>query len=203
MDNTDLGIVHHVELFFCENAVIPDTNPQRCGIDTLMQCDLVISLARGSSVTLPSEVQYPQDSGMYILEVHLALVNKAGVDMNNIDVSGSGLRRYYTTSERAKKLGVIRMELGEFTIPPNRKHYEISGAMHQSCTERFFPKEGIDIVLLGGHMHFLGDQIRLDRITQDRGIKTLLEIKKWDINRQLGHVLTCIHDHENCQLLKT
>ena len=185
MDSTDFGIVHHASLFICENPAMPDTNPQRCGAATLMQCDLIVALARGSAVTLPSEVQYPQESGLYILQVHLALVNAAAIDMNNIDVSGSGLRRYYTTNERPKKLGVFRMELGEFTIPPNRKHYEISGAMHQSCTERYFPNEGIDIILLGAHMHYLGEQFRLDQITQDRGVKTLLDIKKWDFNRQL------------------
>ena len=97
-------------------------------------------MARGSAVSLPSEIHYGLRSGIYIVEVHFDLNPIAAMDVSTIDVSGSGLRAYYSSEPRSRALGVFIMEIGEFSIPPGRREYTFSFAMH------FLPEQGIDTI---------------------------------------------------------
>ena len=202
MDQSEHGILHHADLLHCKDSSSSESIIWRCGdVQLDMECDLIVALASGSSVTLPSEVHYPIEAGLYTVEVHFDLNPVAGHQMRDFVVSGSGLRAYYSMEERQMTMGLIRMEMGEFTIPPHQTEYEISAAMHSSCTEQFLPSSGIDILFFGGHMHYLGNQIRVDRISKNHVVDTLFRIKQWDFNRQFSspqslHILLNDSDFE-------
>ena len=202
VDQSEHGILHHADLLHCKESGSSESIIWQCGdIQLDMECDLIVALASGSSVTLPSEVHYPIEAGWYTVEVHFDLNPVTGHQMREFIVSGSGLRAYYSSEERQMTMGLIRMEMGEFTIPPHQREYEISAAMHSTCTERFLPPNGIDILFFGGHMHYLGRAIRVDRISKDHVIDTVFRIKQWDFNRQSSspqsvHILLSVDDFE-------
>ena len=187
VDQSEHGILHHADLLHCQDTGSSESIVWQCGdVQLDMECDLIVALSSGSSVTLPSEVHYPIEAGLYTVEVHLDLNPVAGHQLREFVVSGSGLRAHYSLEEREMTMGLIRMEIGEFTIPPHQEKFEISAAMHSSCTEHFLPSKGIDILFFGGHMHNLGRQIRVDRISKDRVVHTVFRIKQWDFNRQFS-----------------
>ena len=209
LDASDFNLVHHSEILLCKGYNDFDPSPKRCGAYNYryeMDCSLVIALAAGSSVSLPSEVYYLLEPGIYNLEIHFDLNQ---IQQNDVDVSGSGLRAHYSDIRRTHQMGLIRMELGEFFIPPNKKQHQLSFAMHSMCTQEMLPEQGIDIIFFGGHMHYLGDKIRVDRIRKPNSVQTVFEIKKWDFDRQFAYPVhytlfrgdtlrvTCTYDSSN------
>ncbi len=66
-----------------------------------------------------------------------------------MNVGGSGMRIYYTDSERDSEIGTFRLQRGEFVIPPRQSTYEVSFGMHAECTNNFLPSDGVEIVYIG------------------------------------------------------
>ena len=142
LDTTKFNLVHHSEILLCKNYEFDPTS-KRCGAYNYryeMDCTLIIALASGSSISLPSEIYYLLEAGVYNLEIHFDL---SAVNFRNIDVTGSGLRAYFSDTPRTHQMGLIRMEMGEFSIPPRQREYQLSFAMHSECTEKLLPKEGV------------------------------------------------------------
>ena len=157
-------------------------------------------------------MHYTMKQGIYILLIHYDL-NTIIHNGQDIDIAhdNSGVQVYFTDIPTTKEIGLIQLEAGEFVIPPKQSDYKISMAMHSTCTDALLPVEGIKILYIGGHMHYLGTKIRLDRI-RNGNIKTIFEIKQWDFDRQFAYPvyytlkqndtlrLSCIydsHDREN------
>ena len=185
VDSSKQGLLHHTTLQLCKGSKsFPE--PIQCGdFELTMDCDLIVGLSFGTEIVLPSEIYFPLDPGLYILEVHFDLSLAASVDTDTFDVSGSGIRTFYTLKKREKAAGVFRMEFRELRVPPQQKKYELVGAVHSEFSRQFLPRQGVDILFIGGHMHYLGDSMHLDRITENGIVETIFKIKKWDRDRQL------------------
>ena len=185
VDSSKQGLLHHTTLQLCK-GIESFPEPIRCGdFELTMECDLIFGLTFGTTVVMPSKIHFPLDPGVYIVEVHFDLSLATSGDSDTFDVSGSGIRTFYTLKEREKAASTLRMESRELRIPPQRKKYEVVGAVHSDFSRHFLPSEGVDILFIGPHMHYLGDSMRIDRITENGIVETLLEIKKWDRYRQL------------------
>ena len=53
------------------------------------------------------------------------------------------------------------------------------------CTKNALPLNGIDVIYMGGHMHFAGDHMKVDRIRGDQ-VETIYSLRKWDFDRQFA-----------------
>lgn len=195
MDGSNQGLLHHTTLQLCK-GMESLSEPIQCGdFELTMECDLIIGLSFGTEIVMPSEIYYSLDPGLYVVEVHFDLSLVASVNTNTFDVSGSGIRTFYSLGEREREMGILRMEFRELNIPPQQKSYELVGAVHSDYSRHFLPVEGVDILFIGAHMHYLGDNVRIDRITENGIVETIFEIKKWDRDRQFS-TLCSIHSVE-------
>ena len=206
IDENGFNLVHHAELLYCDTSLLTDgvnSNAVECGTGDGydMTCNLQFVLAASTSINLPSTMYYNLESGIYLLEVHYDLLDdyNNGYDYTFQD-NESGMRIYTTgenndDNDRQSEIGILRMLVDEnynYYIPPNKKLYEIAFAMHSSCINYYFPDDGIDIILIGGHMHYNGVKIRVDRIRLGAGgknneIVTIFELNHWDFDRQFAH----------------
>ena len=193
LDGSNYGIVHHVILFECEDSTVPNPESEalRCGFDgyqTEMTCGrrMVTGSAATTPFTLPSEIYFALETGIYLMEVHFDLTLLNHLDLGDIDVSGSGLRTYYTSKQRETDLAWLQLILTDFAIPPNTDSYKISGALYSGCSEMYLPDEGIDILYILGHAHFLGRELQLDKVSRDGVLETLYQSKHYDFDRQLS-----------------
>ena len=55
------------------------------------------------------------------------------------------------------------MITGEFEILPKGSNFEVSFAMHSECSNRCIPKQGVDVLFIYDHMHYLEESITMDR----------------------------------------
>ena len=209
IDENGRNLVHHATLFNCdashlaEGRVTWNTNAVECGAGDgyEMTCPLTFVLAGSTSINLPSTMYYNLQPGIYILEVHYDLLDDYNNGQNYIFQDNASGMRVYTTGEnndnndRQNEVSILRMLVDEnynYFIPPNKKLYEIAFAMHSSCINYYFPDDGIDMILIGGHMHYTGAKVRVDRIRYGGGgknneIVTIFELNHWDFDRQFAH----------------
>ena len=193
MDGSGRGLAHHVVLYQCDDTAVPIYETIRCGTEykwTEMSCRMFMGSPSNDPFSLPSEIYYPLKAGIYLLEVHFDLSLVRNLDVGYFDVSGSGLRTYYTSEMRKFAIASLGVGLSDFSIPPKTERYEISGALYSGCTEHYFPEDGIDLLYILGHAHYLGREIRLDKISENGVVQTLYETKHYDFDRQLsGHLM--------------
>ena len=189
IDTTSQNIVHHIGLLSCpEEAVTFNSDVFPCSRENFqltMECKPIIFLAAGSSAIYPSQIHQLIPKGLYILEIHFDLPNV--IDNTPIDVKGSGIRAIVSNTPRNKELSIIRLEVGDFEIPPKHSNFVISFAMHNGCIKKYIPENGADILFIAGHMHYLGESISLDRIRYPNKLENIFTIKKWDFDRQFAY----------------
>ena len=133
LDTSNFNLVHHAEILLCQGQQGTETEPRRCGAYNYryeMECALIVALASGTEVNFPYAVHYLLEPGVYNVEVHFDLFPVATLDQSTFGVSGSGLRAYLEPEPRAMSMSILRMEVGEFSIPPNLNEYHLSFAMH-------------------------------------------------------------------------
>ena len=188
LDTTVQKVLHHVNLFICNDMTLYDPNPFKCGKNDdnyllRMDCQIVMALAVGSSTSLPSEIHHLIQKGIYLIEIHFDLINIADNYYQDINIKGSGIR-LYPDSPRQKSISIIEMIGGQFQIPPKQSNYDISFAMHSGCTNKYIPNQGVDILFIAGHMHYLGETISLERIRYPNKVEEIFKIKQWDFDRQ-------------------
>ena len=189
LDTSNYGILHHVVLYQCDDTAVPKSGSFRCGpghYQAEMTCQMLMGSASSESEILPSEIYLPLEIGIYFIEVHFDLILLNMLDLGDIDVSGSGLRAYYSSVQRQSALGLAGMRLIDFAIPPHTDSQVISGALHSGCTAMWLPDEGIDILFIVVHAHYLGREIRVDKISRNGVLETLYETKHYDFDRQLS-----------------
>eukprot|EP01084_Bolivina_argentea_P190843 327845_1 len=180
LDATEYKILHHVTLSSSKTLIF-NPNPHRCGyiydLSIEMEDVSFMSLAVGSTITIPSKAHYLMDKSLYNLEMHFDLIGVSDT-INDFNLDGCGIRLYYVDEPREKAMGVIRIEGSEFQIPPHQEQYELSFAMHSECTNKLLPVNGVDIVFIGGHMHLTGSSIKLDRIRYPNEVSTIYKLKQ-------------------------
>ena len=214
IDENGLNLVHHAELLHCDKSTLEEAGTQPIGWNTPafecgtedgveMKCNLQFPLTASTTINLPSTMYYSLESGIYLLEVHYDLLDDYNAGNNFVFQDfESGIRIYTTTEddnddERENEVGILRLLVDEnynYYIPSGKKSYEVSFAVHSSCTNYYFPDNGIDIILIGGHMHYTGTKLRVDRIRYGDGkngknneIVTIFELNHWDFDRQFAH----------------
>ena len=205
IDGTNNNIVHHLQFLQCDDTMgIELINNQQqeahyCALGTefdyTMSCRLKFSLTRSTSITLPPTMYYNIEPGIYMVEIHYDVYDYAAQDYKYID-SSSGVRLHTIKNEennRANEISVFKINVDDtkkYSIPSNKKEYQVSMAMNSDCINNFLPDDGIDIVLIGGHMHYLGTRLKLERIRhgpQNNQIVTIFELNHWDFDRQFAH----------------
>ena len=96
-----------------------------------MECQLLLTIAKGSTTAFPSSAHYLFQPGTYYMEVHFDFALDADLlNVHEIDAEGIGIRLFYEEEPRAHQIGLITFEGVEFEVPPKRRDYEISFAMH-------------------------------------------------------------------------
>ncbi|XP_055593234.1 MOXD1 homolog 2-like [Uranotaenia lowii] len=82
-------------------------------------------------------------------------------------VDNSGLKLYYTSELRNFDAGVLSVGLDpnwRHIIPPGQKKVVSEGHCIGACTERGFPREGINIFAVMTRTHLIGRQVKLRQI---------------------------------------
>ena len=106
LDTTVSKVMHHAVLHKCENAEF-DPTPKQCtsGVDYRfdMECEIVMIAASSTSWSFQSEIFYLLEPGIYNLEIHFDLATVPA--RSDVQVTGSGLRAYYSDTPRARQLG--------------------------------------------------------------------------------------------------
>ncbi|XP_055626801.1 MOXD1 homolog 2-like [Toxorhynchites rutilus septentrionalis] len=137
----------------------------------LLTCNSIVAAwSRGSEgFTFPLEAGYPLDSyqaRFYMMETHYM-----GFQSNSIDLrprmDNSGLRLYYTTILRKHDAGVLSVGIQpnwRHIIPPGQERVVSEGHCIEECTQRAFPRPGINIFAVMMQTSHMGKQVRLRQI---------------------------------------
>ncbi|XP_070582215.1 dopamine beta-hydroxylase-like [Ptychodera flava] len=177
------GIVHHMEVFLCEDDVTEMYNAP-CQTESkpkpIESCKHVL----GAWAMGAQPFSYPKEAGVplggdnfpkfVVLEVHYNnLEQKAGI------IDHSGIRFYYTPTLRPQDAGI--MELGliytpKMAIPPQNAGFLLNGFCTPECTNEGLPEDGIKVFASQLHTHLTGvgvftkhvrDGIELPTLNQD------------------------------------
>jgi hypothetical protein len=102
-------------------------------------------------------------------------------------VDSSGLRLYYTSVLRTYDAGVLSIGLDpnwRHIIPPEQKSVISEGHCVEECTEKAFPKAGINIFAVTMRTHEIGKKVRLRHIRGNEELPPIVEDSNFDINYQ-------------------
>lgn len=173
IDERNVGIVHHMELFHCASDPT-ETMKTFSGVCTseekprgLKQCRNVIAAwAMGASTFIYPDhvggVIGGQDYSLYlVLEIHY---DNQQLKQNMID--SSGMRIYYTgpDSDKMREYDAGIMEVGleynpKNSIPPKIENFNLHGYCLSECTNVGLPDNGITVFASQLHTHLTGRKV--------------------------------------------
>ncbi|XP_041782918.1 MOXD1 homolog 2-like [Anopheles merus] len=157
----------------------------------LLTCNSIVAAwSRGSEgFTYPLEAGYPLDSyqaRFYMMETHYT-----GFQSNSVDltprVDNSGLRLYYTTTLRKHDAGVLSVGMQpnwRHIIPPGQDRVLSEGHCIEECTQRAFPRPGINIFAVMMQTNGMGRQIRFRQVRSREELTPIAHDGNVDANYQ-------------------
>lgn len=130
--------------------------------------------------SFPDEAGYPLDSNQarfYLMETHYQNMQNNYNDWNTKSrADSSGLRIYFTSALRKHDAGILSVGLDpnwRHIIPPGQERVVSEGHCIEECTQRSFPRQGINIFAVMMRTHQIGRQVRLRQV---RGREEMLPI---------------------------
>jgi hypothetical protein len=102
-------------------------------------------------------------------------------------VDNSGLRLYYTTSLRRHDAGVLSIGMDQnwrHIIPPQQERVVSEGHCVEECTQRAFPRQGINIFAVMMQTHEIGRSIKLRQVRNREELLPIAEDNNFNQNYQ-------------------
>ncbi|XP_058831932.1 MOXD1 homolog 2-like [Topomyia yanbarensis] len=175
---SNLPFMKHIVLYECQGStpeleIMSRENGRSCikSEKELLTCNSIVAAwSRGSEgFTFPLEAGYPLDSyqaRFYMMETHYMGFQSNSIDMRP-RMDNSGLRLYYTTILRKHDAGVLSVGIQpnwRHIIPPGQERVVSEGHCIEECTQRAFPRPGINIFAVMMQTSHMGKQVRLRQI---------------------------------------
>nr|WDE40212.1 dopamine beta hydroxylase-like protein [Schizocardium californicum] len=157
------GIVHHMEVFLCEDDVTEMYNAP-CKTESkpkpIESCKHVLGAwAMGAEPFI-----YPKEAGVplggpgfsryVVLEVHYN-----NPDLREGSIDASGIKFYYTPTLRPHDAGIMELGLiysSKMAIPPQSEGFILDGYCTPGCTDEGLPNDGIKVFASQLHTHLTG-----------------------------------------------
>ncbi|XP_074648518.1 DBH-like monooxygenase protein 1 isoform X2 [Tubulanus polymorphus] len=195
------SLVHHILVYLCSSFVshFSSRSGRQCLYDQMMPanvstCEVVMfAYAIGmKGLVFPVNVGYPlggDDPARYMLfEVHYDNPRmKKGIR------DQSGLRFYYTERLRQHDAGVL--EVGHtvwwppMLIPPKAKEFRVDNYCSGSCTGKYIPVNGINLLAVMLHTHTSGHRIWMKHVRNGRELPEIARDNHYDFNYQQFRLL--------------
>ncbi|XP_058126018.1 MOXD1 homolog 2-like [Anopheles ziemanni] len=188
----------HIVLYECQGStpeleIMSREFGRSCGQveKELLTCNSIVAAwSRGSEgFTYPLEAGYALDSyqaRFYMMETHYM-----GFQSNSVDltprVDNSGLRLYYTTTLRKHDAGVLSVGIQpnwRHIIPPGQDQVLSEGHCIEECTQRAFPRPGINIFAVMMQTNHMGKKISLRQVRQREELTPIAHDTNVDANYQ-------------------
>jgi Copper type II ascorbate-dependent monooxygenase, C-terminal domain len=100
-------------------------------------------------------------------------------------IDSSGLRLYYTSNVRRHDAGVLSIGVDpswRHIIPPDQKRVVSKGQCVEECTQRAFPRQGINIFAVMMQTHEIGRSVKLRQIRNREELQPIAEDNNLDQN---------------------
>ena len=194
----NVPFIQHITLYECQGSspeleIISREHGSPCQkVDRqLLNCNsIVASWSRGSEgFTFPSEAGYPLDS--YHARFYLMATHYSSEQSNSIEYTpradNSGLRFYHTTNLRKYDAGVMSVGMDpswRHIIPPGQERVISEGHCVEECTQRAFPRPGINIFAVMMKANHMGKQIKLRQVRQAEELIPIAHDMNIDSNYQ-------------------
>ncbi|XP_053685805.1 MOXD1 homolog 2-like [Sabethes cyaneus] len=196
--------LNHIILHECQGSspeleIMSRENGRPCyqADRSILTCNSIVAAwTRGSEgFSFPTEAGYPLDSNQarfYLMETHYSSSVEFGESNTNsvkskVMVDNSGLKIYYTSALRNHDAGVLSVGMDpnwRHIIPPGQEHVVSEGHCVGECTQRAFPRDGINIFAVMMRTHQIGRQIKLRQIRYREELLPIAHDRNTDYNYQ-------------------
>lgn len=127
----------------------------------------------------------------YLMETHYSSSVEFGESQpspkSKVMVDNSGMKIYYTSALRSHDAGVLSVGMDpnwRHIIPPGQEHVVSEGHCVGECTQRAFPRDGINVFAVMMRTHQIGRQIKLRQIRYREELLPIAHDKNTDYNYQ-------------------
>ncbi|XP_058462666.1 MOXD1 homolog 2-like [Malaya genurostris] len=202
--------LNHIILHECQGSspeleIMSRENGRPCyqADRSILTCNSIVAAwTRGSEgFSFPVEAGYPLDSNQarfYLMETHysssvefgessVSAPADAASTKSKVMVDNSGLKIYYTSALRNHDAGVLSVGMDpnwRHIIPPGQDHVVSEGHCVGECTQRAFPRDGINIFAVMMRTHQIGRQIKLRQIRYREELLPIAHDRNTDYNYQ-------------------
>uniref|UniRef100_A0A182S8Y7 Copper type II ascorbate-dependent monooxygenase C-terminal domain-containing protein n=1 Tax=Anopheles maculatus TaxID=74869 RepID=A0A182S8Y7_9DIPT len=129
--------------------------------------------SRDETADPPPEDSEPRSNG----DEDLADDADDSIAMEQQMVDNSGLKLYYTHKLRQHDAGVLSVGLDpnwRHIIPPRQANVISQGHCIGACTQRAFPRDGINIFAVMSRTHLIGRQVKLRQIRGNQELQPIM-----------------------------
>ncbi|XP_055619095.1 MOXD1 homolog 2-like [Toxorhynchites rutilus septentrionalis] len=195
--------LNHIILHECQGSspeleIMSRENGRPCyqADRSILTCNSIVAAwTRGSEgFSFPTEAGYPLDSNQarfYLMETHYSSSVEFGESQpspkSKVMVDNSGMKIYYTSALRSHDAGVLSVGMDpnwRHIIPPGQEHVVSEGHCVGECTQRAFPRDGINVFAVMMRTHQIGRQIKLRQIRYREELLPIAHDKNTDYNYQ-------------------
>ncbi|EDS28432.1 conserved hypothetical protein [Culex quinquefasciatus] len=196
--------LNHIILHECQGSspeleIMSRENGRPCyqADRSILTCNSIVAAwTRGSEgFSFPAEAGYPLDSNQarfYLMETHYSSSlefeeNSASTVKGKVMVDNSGLKIYYSSALRSHDAGVLSVGMDpnwRHIIPPGQEHVVSEGHCVGECTQKAFPRDGINIFAVMMRTHQIGRQIKLRQIRYREELLPIAHDTNMDYNYQ-------------------